>query len=187
MAESKHATADSVEWNWDNKDVKTKWEAFTKFGSATATEMTGKNFDKWLKDAGVLDPKTITTTMTGIAFSKVTGPKKKASYAETKEVLVKVAEDRASKSKKTVQEELDAITERLAQLDAPSVKSASKTSADGVYSRLTDHTKYTGAHKERFDAEGKGKGKAGRAEEKDESGYVGAYKNKDTYDKSHGK
>lgn len=73
MAESKHATADSVEWKWDNKDVKTKWEAFTKFGSASATEMTGKNFDKWLKDAGVLDAKTITTTMTGIAFSKVTG------------------------------------------------------------------------------------------------------------------
>lgn len=44
-----------------------------KFGNATAVEMTGKNFDKWLKDAGVIDSKTITTTMTGIAFSKVTG------------------------------------------------------------------------------------------------------------------
>jgi len=187
MAESKHPTADAMDWKWDNKEVKTKWEAFTKFGSATATEMTGKNFDKWLKDAGVIDAKTITTTMTGIAFSKVTGPKKKASYAETKEVLVKVAEDRASKSKKSVQDELDAITERLAKLDAPSVNSAAKASADGVYSRLTDHTKYTGAHKERFDAEGKGKGKAGRAEVNDETGYVGAYKNKDTYDKSHGK
>lgn len=62
-----------------------------------------------------------------------------------------------------------------------------KPSADGVYSRLTDHTKYTGAHKERFDAEGKGKGKSGRVDVNDDSGYVGAYKNKDTYDKSHGK
>lgn len=50
-----------------------RWEAFTKFGAATATEMTGKNFDKWLKDAGVLDSKNITSTMTGIAFSKVAG------------------------------------------------------------------------------------------------------------------
>lgn len=50
-----------------------RWEAFTKFGAVTATEMTGKNFDKWLKDAGVIDNKGITTTMTGIAFSKVTG------------------------------------------------------------------------------------------------------------------
>jgi hypothetical protein len=31
---------------------------------------------------------------------------------------------------------------------------------------LTDHKKYTGAHKERFDDDGKGKGKAGRGTEK---------------------
>lgn len=46
---------------------------FCRFGGATTgTEMTGKNFDKWLKDAGVIG-KDITTTMTGIAFSKVAG------------------------------------------------------------------------------------------------------------------
>ncbi len=37
------------------------------------TSHTIKNFDKWLKDAGLVDPKHITTTMTGIAFSKVAG------------------------------------------------------------------------------------------------------------------
>ncbi|KAK0429428.1 hypothetical protein QR680_011377 [Steinernema hermaphroditum] len=179
--------AEEFEFKWDPKEVKPKWEAFSKFGNATATEMTGKNFDKWLKDAGVLEPKTITTTMTGIAFSKVTGTKKKATFAETKQVLVNVAKDRANTSKKPVQDELDAIIEKLSKLEAPSVKNAAKADAAGVYSRLTDHTKYTGAHKERFDAEGKGKGKAGRVDTKDESGYVGAYKNKDTYDKAHPK
>ncbi|TKR92175.1 hypothetical protein L596_006880 [Steinernema carpocapsae] len=173
------------EFKWDVKEVKPKWEAFMKFGNATGTEMTGKNFDKWLKDAGVLEPKSITTTMTGIAFSKVTGTKKKANFAETKQVLVNVAKDRANNSKKPVQEELDAIIEKLAKLEAPSLKGAAKSDAAGVYSRLTDHTKYTGAHKERFDAEGKGKGKAGREDVKDNTGYVGAYKNKDTYDKVH--
>ncbi|CAB3407448.1 unnamed protein product [Caenorhabditis bovis] len=176
-----------AEFKWDNADIKKRWEAFTKFGAATATEMTGKNFDKWLKDAGVLDNKTITSTMTGIAFSKITGPKKKANFEETKKVLTAVAEDRARQSKKPVQEELDSITERLSKLEAPSVGNAAKANAAGVYSRLTDHTKYTGAHKERFDADGKGKGKSGREEVKDESGYVAAYKNKDTYDKVHGK
>lgn len=39
-------------------------------------------------------------------------------------MLVNVAADRASKSKKSVQDELDAITERLAKLEAPSVNSA---------------------------------------------------------------
>lgn len=48
--------------------------------------------------------------------------------------------------------------------------------------RLTDTTKYTGAHKERFDESGKGKGKIGREEIPDSSGYVGAYKGSGTYD-----
>ena len=83
-------------------------------------------------------------------------PKKKATFDETKKVLTFVAEDRSRQSKKPIQEELDAITEKLAKLEAPSVGGAAKANAGGVYSRLTDHTKYTGAHKERFDAEGKG-------------------------------
>jgi hypothetical protein len=72
MAEAAKKGAD-ITWNWDPKEFKSRWESFTKFGAATATEMTGKNFDKWLKDAGVIDTKNITTTVTGIAFSKVTG------------------------------------------------------------------------------------------------------------------
>ena len=48
--------------------------------------------------------------------------------------------------------------------------------------RLTDTTKYTGAHKERFDESGKGKGKAGREDVPDSSGYVSAYKGSGTYD-----
>ncbi len=70
---SEAASGPSVEWNWDDKDMKGRWESFAKFGNASATEMTGKNMDKWLKDAGVLDGKHISTTMTGIAFSKVAG------------------------------------------------------------------------------------------------------------------
>ena len=53
--------------------------------------------------------------------------------------------------------------------------------------RLTDSSKYTGSHKERFDEGGKGKGMSGRKDfdEKADSGYVGAYKGKDTYDGTH--
>jgi hypothetical protein len=45
--------------------------------------------------------------------------------------------------------------------------------------------KYTGSHKERFDDTGKGKGKAGRVDLVQNTGYVGAYKNEGTYDKVH--
>lgn len=55
----------------------------------------------------------------------------------------------------------------------------------GGVDRLTDTSKYTGSHKERFDESGKGKGIAGREEVHDNDGYVGGYKGKDTYDKSH--
>lgn len=58
------------------------------------------------------------------------------------------------------------------------------TSVGGV-DRLTDTSKYTGSHKERFDESGRGKGKAGREDMSENSGYVGNYKGAGTYDKTH--
>ena len=55
----------------------------------------------------------------------------------------------------------------------------------GAVDRLTDTSKYTGSHKERFDESGKGKGIAGREEQSSNDGYVQGYKEKDSYDKSH--
>jgi hypothetical protein len=46
------------------------------------------------------------------------------------------------------------------------------------FSRLTDTSKYTGSHKERFDASGKGKGLEGRRDVVDGSGYVASFKDK---------
>lgn len=51
--------------------------------------------------------------------------------------------------------------------------------------RLTDTSKYTGSHKQRFDETGKGKGIAGRKDMVDQSGYVSGYGHKNTYDKTH--
>ena len=53
----------------------------------------------------------------------------------------------------------------------------------GGVDRLTDTSKYTGAHRERFDSEGKGKGVAGREDLAANTGYVGNYKGAGTYDK----
>jgi hypothetical protein len=50
--------------------------------------------------------------------------------------------------------------------------------------RLTDTSKYTGIHKQRFDETGKGKGIAGRKDVVDASGYVSGYQNKDSFGKS---
>ena len=55
----------------------------------------------------------------------------------------------------------------------------------GAVDRLTNTQKYTGSHKQRFDADGRGMGAAGRKEVADKSGYVSGYKNKNSYDKTH--
>ena len=53
----------------------------------------------------------------------------------------------------------------------------------GGVDRLTDTKGYTGSHKERFDESGKGKGKDGRADTAENTGYVGNYKGSGSYDK----
>lgn len=57
-----------------------------------------------------------------------------------------------------------------------------KAAKAAAVDRLTDTSKYTGSHKERFDASGKGKGKAGREDAVESSGYVAAYKGSGSYD-----
>jgi len=61
-----------------------------------------------------------------------------------------------------------------------------------VVDRLTDTSKYTGSHRERFDEEGKGRGLSGRyatdvTTQNGISGYVSGYTGKDTYDQKHWK
>lgn len=56
-------------------------------------------------------------------------------------------------------------------------------SAGAAVDRLTDTSKYTGSHKQRFDQSGKGRGIAGRKDEVDTSGYVSGYKDKNTFGK----
>lgn len=66
--------------------------------------------------------------------------------------------------------------------DSVGTLSKQKAKTGGAVDRLTDTSKYTGSHKERFDESGKGKGIAGRQDILDDSGYVSAYKNAGTYD-----
>lgn len=63
--------------------------------------------------------------------------------------------------------------------------SQSNAKIDSTVERLTDVSKYTGSHKQRFDETGKGKGIAGRRDVPEASGYVHGYQNKDTYSKTH--
>ncbi|KAJ8680122.1 hypothetical protein QAD02_015909 [Eretmocerus hayati] len=152
----------------------TSFKAFSKFGDTKSDGklITLSQSDKWMKQAKVIDGKTITTTDTGIYFKKQKSMK--LNIEQYKAFL-----DELCKSKKV---EAADIKNKMANcgppgLTGPSVGGKAASAVD----RLTDVSKYTGSHKQRFDESGKGRGMAGRKDLPDNSGYVQGYQNKDTY------
>ncbi|ESO89019.1 hypothetical protein LOTGIDRAFT_228961 [Lottia gigantea] len=85
----------------------------------------------------------------------------------------------ALKKKGTTQEEYQTKLLEGIKKELNKEKKVAKDAA--VVNRLTDASGYTGSHKERFDADGKGKGGSGRKDEVVNTGYVGNYKNAGTY------
>uniref|UniRef100_A0A3P9MAI9 Tubulin polymerization promoting protein n=2 Tax=Oryzias latipes TaxID=8090 RepID=A0A3P9MAI9_ORYLA len=161
-------------------------ESFRRFAihgdtRATGKDMHGKNWSKLCKDCGVIDGKNITLTDVDIVFSKV---KKKTcrtiTYDEFKVALGELAR---KKYKDKTGEEAEAEVFKLIEGKAPVIAGVTRAVASPTVSRLTDPTKFTGSHKERFDETGRGKGKAGRVDIVDTSGYVSGYKHRGTYEK----
>ena len=56
---------------------------------------------------------------------------------------------------------VDKVKDQIIAAGGPQ-SSGTKTKTDGIYGKMTDSSQYTGAHKERFDENGKGKGLDGR-------------------------
>ncbi|XP_071105702.1 tubulin polymerization-promoting protein homolog [Haliotis cracherodii] len=109
------------------------------------------------------------------AAAKPTGGKLTLAKFVSKDFFLKMA--------KGDEKEAEKIAKKLAADEQAKQEKEAKgpKKTDDVTSRLTDTSKYTGAHKERFDEGGKGKGKGGRVEEVSNTGYVGGYKNEGTY------
>ncbi|XP_014248364.1 TPPP family protein CG45057 isoform X3 [Cimex lectularius] len=154
------------------------FKLFSKFGD---TKSDGKHItlsqsDKWMKQAKVIDGKTITSTDTGIYFKKL--KQHKVTFADYNKFL----EDLAKAKKVDVEE----IKRKLSNCGPPGLSSnVGAVKTPSAVERLTDTSKYTGSHKQRFDETGKGKGIAGRKDVVDKSGYVSGYQNKDSYSKAH--
>ncbi|XP_018376252.1 PREDICTED: TPPP family protein CG45057 isoform X1 [Trachymyrmex cornetzi] len=151
------------------------FKAFSKFGDPKSDGklITLSQSDKWMKQAKVIDGKKITTTDTGIYFKKHKSTK--LGIEQYKTFL-----EELTKSKKV---ELAEIKKKMANCGPPGFTGGASGAgkAASTVDRLTDVTKYTGSHKQRFDETGKGKGIAGRKDVADTSGYVQGYQNKDTY------
>lgn len=154
------------------------FKAFSKFGDPKSDGklITLSQSDKWMKQAKVIDGRKITTTDTGIYFKK--HKSMKLGIEQYKAFL-----DEFAKAKKV---DLAEMKKKMATCGPPGVTSSTAAGkAASAVDRLTDVSKYTGSHKQRFDQTGKGKGIAGRKDLPDQSGYVQGYQNKDTYNKAH--
>ncbi|OAD52080.1 hypothetical protein WN48_03035 [Eufriesea mexicana] len=150
------------------------FKAFSKFGDPKSDGklITLSQSDKWMKQAKVIDAKKITTTDTGIYFKK--HKSMKLGIEQYKTFLEELA-----KNKKV---DLTEMKKKMANCGLPGVTGAAGAGkAASTVDRLTDVSKYTGSHKQRFDESGRGKGIAGRKDLPDQSDYVQGYQNKGTY------
>lgn len=163
-------------------EVETAFQKFAVHGDSKATgkEMNGKNFVKLCKDCKIIDGKNVTTTDVDIVFSK---NKAKSARVITLEQFNQALTELAPKrfKGKSKEESLQQLYSLIVGKEPANI-GVTKVAKAAAVDRLTDTTKYTGAHKERFDESGKGKGKVGRADVPDDSGYVGAYKGSGSYD-----
>ncbi|XP_010855430.1 PREDICTED: tubulin polymerization-promoting protein [Bison bison bison] len=101
------------------------------------------------------------------------------TFEQFKEALEELAKKRF---KDKSAEEAVREVHKLIEGKAPIISGVTKAISSPTVSRLTDTSKFTGSHKERFDPSGRGKGRAGRVDLVDESGYVPGYKHAGTYD-----
>lgn len=177
-----------------SSDVKNVFETYAKFGKTEAQikEMKGglrietRNIQKLMKETGIIDSK-YTTQLLDNDISRVIGklvtsnPTKYPKGSKTLELegfnalLQQIAD-----SKKQSYED---IVARASATSGPSTAGTTGVANKDNVSRMTDASKYTGSHKERFDESGKGKGAEGRKDVVDNTGYVGNYKGAGTYDK----
>ncbi|GFS55987.1 tubulin polymerization-promoting protein homolog [Nephila pilipes] len=161
----------------EGPSFKDQFKLFAKFGDCKSTgeAITLSNSDKWMKQAKVIDKK-LTTTDTGIYYKMVAKTKRALNIKEYEQFL-----ETLSKNKKT---DVNEMKQKMASCGAPATKTT-PTAAIGAVSRLTDHTKYTGTHKLRFDEAGKGRGKEGREDKPNDAGYVQGYKDQGSYENTH--
>jgi hypothetical protein len=161
-------------------DLQTAFKGFAT--KADHKEMTTADFTKWCKDANVFG-KTCNSNHVDIAFAKVK-PKgsKNITFLELEALIDEMAKKYKDDHKTDEAKAKEEIKEKLSN-STPKAHGVTKISKTGGVEKMTDTSKYTGSHKERFDESGKGKGVEGRADKVESSGYVGNYKGSGTYDK----
>lgn len=179
-----------------NGSVKETFEKFARFGKTDkqVSEMKGplrietKNVQKLMKECGVVDGK-YSTQLLDNDIMRVIG-KLCQSNADKYPKGVKTLEiegfdaliKQIAESKKC---DVGSVISKVTGAGGPSTAGTTGVANASNVNRMTDTSMYTGSHVQRFGEDGKGKGLDGRTDRQDNTGYVGNYKGKDTYDSKH--
>merc|ERR1719153_679733 len=138
----------------DKAQLKNQFQLFSKFGDKSSDGSTIKlsQSDKWFKQAGLIRPRGISTTDTGIAFRKVSKKAPKLNFMDWCKFLEEVA--------KTKKMNVNIIKVKLLECSKPG-NTGTKIAKSAALKRLTDPSKYGGAHRQKLETLAKGKGKEG--------------------------
>lgn len=140
------------------------YQDFASFGatrSAGMPMMDGPKFAKFAKDCKLVDKANLTPTDVDLIFAKAkTKTERRISYDQFCTAVSMMADKRYPEQ--AGDNALEALMKKVITSQGPKASSATVADSTGIYSKLTDSSLYTGSHKERFNADGSGKGLDGR-------------------------
>ncbi|XP_055345233.1 dentin sialophosphoprotein-like [Paramacrobiotus metropolitanus] len=177
--------------NWGSIDsnvvneIRSEYEKYGRFGDDAfhGDNITLKNLDKWLSEAGVLGDR-LSATDTGIAFKRILSNEQRTMpFDKFKDFISDLAHSANPSNPDAAFKDMVA---KLHQRRTPSKNSVTEPVKSDVVDRLTDPAGYTGT--QRFSADGKavdGRHNLPDLEQVRNDGYVAGYKNAETYDRDH--
>jgi len=137
----------------DKAQLKNQFQLFSKFGdkSSDGSSIKLSQSDKWFKQAGIIRPRGISTTDTGIAFRKVSKKAPRLSFPTWCQYLEEVAA--------TKKRNVNLIKTKLVECGPPGISGGTKVVKSAAMRRLTAVSAFGGAQRPRVDSPGRVKGK----------------------------
>lgn len=135
--------------------------AFGGSASSSASMMDNVKFSKMCREAKIIGGG-LTPASVDITFSKVKEKGKRAiDFDQFQMALELLSREKFARMDRV--EAYNKVVDMVIAAGGPKAVGATSTSTKGnIFDKLTDASTYTGAHKHRFDTEGRGRGLAGR-------------------------
>jgi len=123
--------------------------------------MDGPKFAKFAKDCKIIDKTYLTSTDVDLIFAKAKSKtERRITYEQFCTAVSMMADKRYPEQ--AGEGAFEALMKKIITSQGPKATSATVADSSGIYGKLTDASLYTGSHKERFNADGTGKGLEGR-------------------------